>query len=111
MNSARWILVVLLAGCMRQGPALWEGTIIDLSHPYDSTTIYWPTEQGFVLEHGTAGMTPGGFYYAAHRFWSPEHGGTHIDAPIHFYEHRNTVDRIPVEQLIGPGVVVDVTEQ
>lgn len=110
MNTARWILAIFLAGCMQRQPAPWEGTVIDLSYPYDSTTIYWPTEKGFVLEFGTAGMTPGGFYYSAHRFWSPEHGGTHIDAPIHFFEGRNTVDRIPVEQLIGPGIVIDVTE-
>jgi kynurenine formamidase len=102
---------LFLVGCTQERPALWEGTIIDLSHPYDSTTIYWPTEKGFVLERGTAGMTPGGFYYSANRFWTPEHGGTHLDAPIHFYEHRNTVDQIPVEQFVGPGIVVDVADE
>ena len=38
-----------------------------------------------------------------------EHGGTHIDAPVHFAEGRNTVDRIPLEQLMGAGLVVDVS--
>ncbi|MEX2115389.1 MAG: cyclase family protein [Bacteroidota bacterium] len=99
-----------IAGCSEDQP-LWEGTIVDLSHSYDSTTIYWPTEKGFVLERGPAGITPGGYYYSANRFWTPEHGGTHIDAPIHFYEGRNTVDQIPLEQLIGPGIVIDVSEQ
>ncbi|GJQ20864.1 MAG: hypothetical protein HBSIN02_12190 [Bacteroidia bacterium] len=104
-------VLLLLCACARQQSSPWEGTIIDLSHPYDSTTIYWPTEKGFVLERGPAGITSGGYYYSANRFWSPEHGGTHIDAPIHFFEGRNTVDQIPVEQLIGPGIVIDVTEQ
>jgi len=38
------------------------------------------------------------------------HGGTHVDAPIHFYEGRRTLEQIPVSQLIGPAVVVDVGE-
>ncbi|MGH2567167.1 MAG: cyclase family protein, partial [Bacteroidota bacterium] len=57
------------------------------------------------------GYTPAGFYYTANRFWTPEHGGTHIDAPIHFAEGKNTVDQIPLDQLIGPGIVVDVSEK
>jgi kynurenine formamidase len=85
--------------------------MIDLSHPYDSTTIYWPTEKGFEFRKGFEGMTPAGYYYAANSFCSPEHGGTHIDAPIHFHENRNTVDKIPLEQLIAPGLVVDVSEK
>lgn len=38
-----------------------------------------------------------------------EHGGTHIDAPIHFFEGAYTVDQIPLEKVIGETVVVDVT--
>ena len=38
-------------------------------------------------------------------------GGTHIDAPIHFAEKRQTVDEIPLERLIGEAVVIDVTKQ
>jgi len=85
-------------------------TVVDLTHPFDRDTIYWPTDtQGFVLETVSQGMTDKGYYYEAHRFAAAEHGGTHIDAPIHFAEGRWTVDEIPLERLIGPGVVVDVT--
>jgi kynurenine formamidase len=38
-----------------------------------------------------------------------EHGGTHIDAPIHFFESRNTSDAIPLRQLIGRGALIDVS--
>jgi kynurenine formamidase len=86
-----------------------ERRIVDLSHAYDESTIFWPTEKGFELE-GTAGVTAAGYWYAANRFRMPEHGGTHIDAPIHFGEGRDTVDTIPLDRLIGPGVVVDVTD-
>lgn len=105
------LCLVLIAGCEERKGVLVYDQVVDLSHAYDSTTIYWPTEKGFLLERGPAGMTPAGFYYSANRFWTPEHGGTHIDAPIHFHEARNSVDQIPVEQLIGPGIVVDVSEQ
>ena len=55
-------------------------------------------------------MTPAGYYYAANDFFTSEHGGTHVDAPIHFAQGRQTVDRIPLDRLMGPAVVVDVTD-
>lgn len=85
------------------------GRIIDLTYSFDDTTIFWPTEKGFVLEKGFEGITEKGYYYRANRFCTAEHGGTHIDAPIHFYQGRNTVDAIPLDQLIGAAVVVDVS--
>jgi len=87
------------------------GRIIDLTHAFDSETIFWPTEEGFVLEKGAEGVGEGGYYYAAHRFRTAEHGGTHIDAPIHFDENRWTLDEIPLDRLVGPAVLVDVSER
>jgi kynurenine formamidase len=83
--------------------------IIDLTHPFDESTIYWPTEEGFKLLRGTAGVTEGGYFYVANRFMCAEHGGTHIDAPIHFFEKGQTIDQVPVERLIGPGACVEVS--
>jgi kynurenine formamidase len=92
------------------GPALLSsGTWVDLSHDFSSETIYWPTAKPFTLDVVSAQMTPGGFYYAANDFATSEHGGTHLDAPIHFAEGRQTADQIPLEHLIGAAVVVDVT--
>lgn len=106
------MMLCVVAGCQRQEPKpITAQQVIDLSYTYDSTTIYWPTEKGFVLEKGTEGVTPGGYFYTANRFWTPEHGGTHIDAPIHFYEGRWALDQIPVEKFIGAGIVIDVSEQ
>jgi kynurenine formamidase len=85
--------------------------VIDLTHPFDKTTIYWPTEDGFKLIPESAGYTDKGYYYASNRFMCAEHGGTHIDAPIHFFEKGQTVDQIPVDRLIGPGACVDVTHE
>ncbi len=85
------------------------GTWVDLTHDFSSETIYWPTAKPFSLEVVSEGQTPGGFYYAANDYAAAEHGGTHLDAPIHFSEGRLTADAIPLERLVGPAAVVDVS--
>jgi kynurenine formamidase len=90
-------------------PTLPTGSLVDLTHPFDEDTIYWPTEEGFVLERGPSGLAPEGYHYEAHRFRSAEHGGTHLDAPIHFREGGASLDQIPLERLLGPAVAIDVT--
>lgn len=92
------------------GLGITSGRLVDLTHAFNSKTIYWPTESGFNLIRGSAGVTEKGYYYAANRFAAAEHGGTHLDAPIHFFENRNTVDQIPLERLIGEAVVVDISK-
>lgn len=82
---------------------------IDMSYTYDASTIFWPTARPFELEVVAAGMTEAGFYYAANNFCTAEHGGTHLDAPIHFAEGRRSTDEIPIDQLVGPAAVVDVS--
>jgi arylformamidase len=37
------------------------------------------------------------------------HSGTHIDAPSHYLRNSQTVDRIPLEHLIGPCRVLDLS--
>jgi kynurenine formamidase len=88
-----------------------QGRLVDLSHPFGADTIYWPTAQAFELKQVAHGTTPSGYFYASNDFTASEHGGTHLDAPIHFYEGRRTVDEIPLEQLIGPGVVINVSSK
>ena len=86
--------------------------IIDLSYAYDKQTIYWPTSPStFQLQQLSHGPTEAGFFYSANAFSTPEHGGTHIDAPIHFHEQGQTVDRIPLEHLVLPGVLIDISDK
>lgn len=88
-----------------------KGHLIDLTHNYSTETIYWPTEGGFKLDEEFDGMTEKGYYYSAKKFSAPEHGGTHIDAPIHFAKNGKTVDQIPLDQLIGQAIVIDVFKE
>jgi len=88
-----------------------KGEWIDLTHDFSSDTVYWPTGEGFRLEKVSEGTTDEGYYYAANKFTAEEHGGTHIDAPVHFGKGKETVDEIPLEHLIGPAVVIDVSKK
>jgi len=101
----------LALSCRAEAPDPFAGTLVDLSHAYDEQTIFWPTAEGFRLEKVAEGQTPQGYYYAANNFSTAEHGGTHLDAPVHFAEGRNTADRVPLEQLLGAGALVDVSEK
>jgi kynurenine formamidase len=107
-GGAAVVALALAAGGAARAE-LPEGRIVDLTHAFDADTIFWPTEPGFALEKVHDGETAAGHYYAANRFRTAEHGGTHVDAPLHFVRGAPAVDAIPLERLIGPGVVVDVT--
>ncbi|HLG17016.1 MAG TPA: cyclase family protein [Blastocatellia bacterium] len=108
-TSAFVFAAVLLCACSTRQDQLPKGEWIDLSHDLSSETLYWPTAEPFKLETVSAGMTEKGYYYSAYKFSAAEHGGTHIDAPVHFAEGRNPVDRIPLTQLIASAIKVDVT--
>lgn len=88
-----------------------ESKIIDLSHAYSNETVYWVTAKEFKLDTVFKGQTDKGFYYSANNFSTAEHGGTHIDAPIHFAEKGQTVDEIPLEKLIGSAIKIDVSSK
>jgi kynurenine formamidase len=87
------------------------GKIIDLTYPFDAESVYWPTAETFKLETDFEGVTEKGYFYSAYRFSAAEHGGTHLDAPVHFAKGHYSVDQIPLEQLTGAGLVIDVTKQ
>lgn len=82
--------------------------LLDLTHPFDATTVYWPTATtGFEHAQLSYGKTEGGYFYSSYSFCAPEHGGTHLDAPIHFAAGRSTADAIPLERLVAPAVMID----
>jgi kynurenine formamidase len=86
-----------------------KGRWIDLTHAFNRHSIYWPTAKMFSKQEVFHGHTKGGWFYSAYNFSAAEHGGTHIDAPVHFAQNGNTVDKIPLKQLTGPGLVIDVS--
>ena len=85
-------------------------TIFDLTHELSNTSPFWPNETGnpfqydtiFSQESGAPGM---GAYS------TPEHFGTHIDAPIHSADQQKSVHELQPKDLFGYGMVLDVTEK
>ena len=89
-----------------------EYQIIDLSHAYGSDTLYWPTSPSkFEKKELSFGETAGGWFYSAFSICTPEHGGTHLDAPQHFAADGLPTDKIPLASLIGNAVVIDVSKK
>ena len=90
---------------------------VDLTHTFDENSLYWPaavgtTEEGsFDMEVIYADDTDNGYYYASNQFCTPEHGGTHIDSPIHFARDRYTTEQLQLDKMNGPGIVIDITQQ
>lgn len=105
-----WVAMFLglLVSCSHE--PLESRSIIDLTHPFDQDTIYWPHNLNFTRTETARGMTSKGYWYASGNFSASEHGGTHIDAPIHFAASGLSVDEIPVRQLIGPAIVIDIRQ-
>ena len=130
-SSAIGVVLVVLALASCAGPTSRDGRngagggnagksaldlsradVIDLTYAYDAETLYWPTSpSGLELTELSYGPTEGGYFYAAYSFCTPEHGGTHIDAPIHFARDGWTLGEVPVERLIAPGIVIDVADR
>jgi len=91
---------------------LSQGNWIDLTYPFDQNTIYWPTDtQGFRLDTVSYGITEQDYFYSAFAYCSAEHGGTHLDAPVHFSEGKKSVEQLDLNQLIGEAVVLDVSDK
>jgi kynurenine formamidase len=108
-------LVASLAGSVGLGASgqsidVSRSRLVDLTHAYNAQTIYWPTASTrFTLEKLAYGPAPGGYFYASYSFSTPEHGGTHLDAPLHFSERGRSTDQVPLDQLIARAVVIDVS--
>jgi kynurenine formamidase len=102
-----------IAGCAAtaaNGIDLENSELVDLTHAFNAQTIYWPTStETFRHDSLSWGQTPGGWFYSAFSVATPEHGGTHLDAPIHFGEGAQAAEAIPLSRLVAPAVVIDVS--
>jgi len=114
MLRCRCVLMLLailcLAGCGETERPTADITvtipqIVDLSYAFDQNTVYWPNNEGFQHKQVAFGRTPAGYWYSSFTFAASEHGGTHLDAPIHFAEAGRAMDQIPLSQLIAPGAL------
>ena len=97
--------------------ALWDGlqtlfagrSFTDLTHAFHPGQPHFPAfpdeirEPVFDLEKGDG--------FTAHRYSIIGQWGTHVDPPSHFISGGRTLDQIPVEEMVLPLVVLDITER
>jgi kynurenine formamidase len=109
------IAIGLLAACAwpsssnADAISIDDSKIVDLTYSFDDKTIYWPTSKPFTWKKEAWGRS-GGYWYTAARYSASEHGGTHLDAPIHFGEGGLAADEIPLSKLVDAAVVIDISE-
>ena len=114
MKRIFWIIALIACAPPVENAAtaldLNKYELVDLTHAYNTQTIYWPTStKTFEHTQQSFGNTPGGWFYSSYELSTPEHGGTHLDAPIHFGEGKETADQIPLNRLVAKAVVIDVS--
>src|SRR3981189_3699871 len=80
--------------------------VLDLSYAINDKLVPWPGDEKVFEAKVNASVEKNGSFTAS--FWMVEHYGTHLDAPAHFPPGKSTGDQIPVKQLFGPTVVIDV---
>lgn len=81
--------------------------LVDLTYAINETTPHWPGANYKPFRLTTLStIEHDGVLSKA--FSTPEHLGTHIDAPNHFEANRPSVDQIPLEHLFAPGVVLSI---
>lgn len=80
--------------------------VLDLSYAINDKLVPWPGDEKWFEAKANATVEKNGYFTRS--FWMLEHYGTHLDAPAHFPPGKTTVDQIPMKQLFGPSVVIDV---
>ncbi len=115
---ANWILLVafvsmslICTGAKSPDRSIATDKLLDMTYPFSESTIYWPTAEPFKQEKLNWRVLDSGWWYASNNYRASEHGGTHVDAPIHFYEKGKTIDQIPLQEWIGPAIKIDLAEK
>ena len=109
------LFTIIVGGCAASSKPharlIDPAKVIDLSHTFGPDTVYWPTAEPFKLRRVAYGRTERGYWYVANNLSMAEHGGTHMDAPVHFAEGKIAAAEVPLANCIGPAVVIDVSQQ
>lgn len=82
--------------------------VVDLTIPLDSNIVMWPGASAPDAETVVTVKHDG---YFARRVSFFEHSGTHFDAPCHFIEGGKSVEQVPVETLVRPIAVIDISRR
>ena len=97
----------------KKQPSLWDiyktlssKKFVDLTHSFEEGIPHW---KGFPDEKRKTIFT-----YKRNGFWAEQYSfvgqwGTHVDPPAHFHPTLRTVDEIPVNDMVAPLVVINMS--
>jgi arylformamidase len=87
-------------------PVAGSGAWIDVSVPVRSGMVHWPADPEVTLERTStieagdnANMT---------RLDMSAHTGTHMDAPLHFFDEDPGMEALPLDIVMGPARVIRI---
>ncbi|KAG8194172.1 hypothetical protein JTE90_002377 [Oedothorax gibbosus] len=103
------LLLVCSLSVARCAPVPLE--MIDMTHPFDNSTLGWPTQKKFQIVVKENGTQREGQWVQSEEYAGGSHVGTHLDAPCHFNRRGWCVDDVPFSRLVAPAAVVDVTRR
>ena len=120
-----WVALMAHAACVGGGASSPEGAdatapvdrldqlfagdleVIDMTHALSPEAVYWPGSEASPFEYEVRSRQPSGAVSMG-AYSTPEHHGTHLDAPIHGGDNLPTVDQLTPADLFGPVAVIDV---
>lgn len=109
MRRITFVLLLSAAPGFGQALKIDPAKLVDLTYAFDEKTIYWPTAKPFQWHKDVWGNRADGKWYSSATFTTSEHGGTHLDSPIHFSQGGTTLEQIPVSRFVGPARVIDIS--
>ncbi len=82
--------------------------VVDLTHPFSPSLPVYPGYKPIQVRARTSIARDG---FANNEVTFDEHTGTHVDAPAHFVPGAVSADRLPVDRLIAPLVVIAIVDR
>ncbi|KAH7950800.1 hypothetical protein HPB52_001926 [Rhipicephalus sanguineus] len=116
VSAAACPLLVLAACALSVRQATCQQTrsmgpkLVDLSYVFDKNTVYPTPSANFSMDVHYR-KTKHGVRYQEENFCSSTQGGTHVIAPRHLLKGRWSVTDLPLNRLVVPGAVIDISIQ
>jgi len=92
-----------------QRQLLEQSTFTDLTHAFHPGQPHFPAFPNEELDQVFDMSAGDGFN--VHRYTLVGQWGTHVDPPSHFVQGARTLDQIPIEQMVLPLVVLDISDR
>lgn len=84
---------------------------VELSHPVGPKTPHWGGFKPMTVLEKALDFHEDGFDVLSYGYYLVSQYGTHIDCPAHFVPDGRTLEKVPVQNLLFPLCVIDVSSK